>query len=142
LLCSHYLSDFLSGHTSTRCTCAKICHTIGNLVFLGFCCFSFQLKEMKWIGVKGPQSGVLTLFKLWTRGLIALDMEKIYRQKFKFWSPMCNVNNSLFILRDLPQQKNLRALCLGSSPNFICSHVSMEIFIFRKCEEIKRELFP
>jgi hypothetical protein len=34
------------------------------------------------------------------------------------------------ILRDLPQQKNPRVLCRGSSPNFICSHVPMEIFLF------------
>jgi hypothetical protein len=33
-------------------------------------------------------------------------------------------------LRDLPQQKNPKALWLGSSLNFICSHVPMEIFIF------------
>jgi hypothetical protein len=48
------------------------------------------------------------------------------------------------ILRDLPQQKNPKVLCLESSPNFICSHVPMEIFLFyekRKEEEIKRELF-
>ncbi len=44
------------------------------------------------------------------------------------------VNNSLFIsvciLRDLPQQKNPRVLCWGSSLNYICSHVPMEIFGF------------
>ncbi len=44
------------------------------------------------------------------------------------------INNSLFIslciLRDLPQQKNPRVVCQGSSPNFICSHVPMEIFVF------------
>jgi len=30
----------------------------------------------------------------------------------------------------LPQQKNPRVLSWGSSPNFICSHVPMEIFLF------------
>jgi hypothetical protein len=51
------------------------------------------------------------------------------------------------ILRDLPQQKkNPRALsCQGSSLNFMCSHVPMEIFLFlrneEKNKEIKRELF-
>jgi hypothetical protein len=30
----------------------------------------------------------------------------------------------------LPQQKKPRVLCWGSSPNFICSHVPMEIFLF------------
>jgi hypothetical protein len=44
------------------------------------------------------------------------------------------INNSLFIsvciLRDLPQQKNSRELCQGSSHNFICSHVLMKIFLF------------
>ncbi len=43
------------------------------------------------------------------------------------------VNTSLFIsmciLRDLPQQKNTRPLCWGSSPNFICSHIPMETFL-------------
>jgi len=29
----------------------------------------------------------------------------------------------------LPQQNNPRVLCWGSSPNFICSHVPMEIFL-------------
>jgi len=47
-----------------------------------------------------------------------------------------NLNNPLFIslciLRDIPQQKNPRALCQGSSPNFICSHLPMEIFLFKK----------
>ncbi len=41
------------------------------------------------------------------------------------------------ILRDLPQQKNPRALCQGSShpPQFcICSHVPMEIFLFSKTQ--------
>jgi hypothetical protein len=28
------------------------------------------------------------------------------------------------------QQKNPRELCQGSSPNFICSHVPMKIFLF------------
>jgi hypothetical protein len=37
------------------------------------------------------------------------------------------------ILRDLPQQKNPSALSLESSaPNFICSHIFMEIFVFYK----------
>jgi hypothetical protein len=44
------------------------------------------------------------------------------------------VNNSLFIsmciLREIPQTNNPRALCQGSSPNFICSHDPMEIFLF------------
>ncbi len=31
---------------------------------------------------------------------------------------------------DLPQAKNPRALCQGNSPNFICSHDPMEIFLF------------
>jgi hypothetical protein len=44
-------------------------------------------------------------------------------------------NNSLLIsmciLKDLPQQKNPRVLCnWGNSPNFICSHIPMEIFLF------------
>jgi len=34
------------------------------------------------------------------------------------------------ILRDLHQKKNPRALCPGSSPNFICSHTPIEIFLF------------
>jgi hypothetical protein len=57
-------------------------------------------------------------------------------------------NNSLFIsmciLRDLPQQKNPGALCPGSTPNFICSHVPGEILLFlmkrERSEEIKRVL--
>jgi hypothetical protein len=44
------------------------------------------------------------------------------------------VNNSLVIsiciFMDLPQQKNTRALCPRSSPNLICSHIPMEIFLF------------
>jgi len=36
------------------------------------------------------------------------------------------INNSPIF----PQQKNPRALCQGSSPNFKCSHISMEIFLF------------
>ncbi len=55
---------------------------------------------------------------------------------FSFKYLLGSVNNSLLIsmciLRDLPQQKNLRALCRGSSPNFICSHVPMEILGNRK----------
>jgi hypothetical protein len=47
-----------------------------------------------------------------------------------------NLNNALFIsmciLRDLPQQKNPRVLCRGSSPIFIYSHIHMEIFLFYK----------
>jgi hypothetical protein len=43
------------------------------------------------------------------------------------------INNShlisMCILRDLPHEKNPRPLCQGSSPNFICSHVPMEIFL-------------
>jgi len=48
------------------------------------------------------------------------------------------LNNSLFIsmcifLRDLSKQKNPRVLCRGEfSPNFICSHVPMEVFLFNK----------
>jgi len=34
------------------------------------------------------------------------------------------------ILRDFPQHKNPRALCRGGSPNFIRSHVPIEIFPF------------
>jgi hypothetical protein len=34
------------------------------------------------------------------------------------------------ILRDLPQQKNLRPMCWGRSPNFTCSHIPIEIFNF------------
>jgi hypothetical protein len=34
------------------------------------------------------------------------------------------------ILSDLPQQKNLRAFFQGNSPNLLCSHVPMEIFLF------------
>jgi hypothetical protein len=49
------------------------------------------------------------------------------------------------ILRDLPQQKNPRALCQGSSPNFVCSHVPMEIFLFykmrKKWENKKRVVY-
>jgi hypothetical protein len=45
-----------------------------------------------------------------------------------------NINNSLLIsmciLRELPHQKNPKVLCRGSSPNSICSHIPMEIFIF------------
>ncbi len=37
---------------------------------------------------------------------------------------------SMCILRDLPQQKKSRPLCCRSSPNFICSRVPMEIFLF------------
>jgi len=44
------------------------------------------------------------------------------------------INNSLFIsvciLRDLRKQKNSRQLCQGSFHNFICSHVSIEIFLY------------
>jgi len=43
-------------------------------------------------------------------------------------------NNSLLIsmciLKDLPQQKNPRVLCWGNSPNFISSHIPMEMFLF------------
>jgi hypothetical protein len=42
---------------------------------------------------------------------------------------------SMCILRNLPQQKNPRTLCWGSSPNFICFQVPMEIFLFREWEE-------
>jgi hypothetical protein len=35
-------------------------------------------------------------------------------------------------LRDLPQQKNLRGDMLGELPNFLCSQVPMEIFLFHK----------
>jgi hypothetical protein len=48
------------------------------------------------------------------------------------------------ILRDLPQQKNCKVLCRGSSTNFICSYNPMKIFLFYetgKKEEIRRELF-
>jgi hypothetical protein len=49
---------------------------------------------------------------------------------------MKTVNNSPFYFYVCfdgisPQQKNsTRALCQGNSPNFICSHVPMEIFLF------------
>jgi hypothetical protein len=36
------------------------------------------------------------------------------------------------ILRDLLKQKNPKPLCQGSSPNYICSHIPMEIFLFYK----------
>ncbi len=47
------------------------------------------------------------------------------------------VNNSLFfifmcILRNLPHQSNPRAINPRELPNFICSHVPMEIFLFDK----------
>ncbi len=45
------------------------------------------------------------------------------------------VNNSLFIslsiLRDLPHPNNPRPLCRGSSPNFMCCNVPMEMFLLR-----------
>jgi hypothetical protein len=49
---------------------------------------------------------------------------------------MCN-------LRDLPQQRNPRALCRGELPNVICSHVPMEIFLFYETgkKQKKRKLF-
>ncbi len=34
------------------------------------------------------------------------------------------------IFRDLPEQKNPSVLCRRSSPNFICCHVPMELFLF------------
>jgi hypothetical protein len=50
----------------------------------------------------------------------------------------------LCILRDFPQQKNPRVVCQGSSPNFICSHVPMEIFLFfmkvERSKEIKKRV--
>jgi len=48
------------------------------------------------------------------------------------------------ILRYLPQQKNPKVLCWGSSTNFICSYNPMKIFLFYETgrkEEIRRELF-
>ncbi len=39
---------------------------------------------------------------------------------------------SMCFLRDLPQQKNLRGDMLGELPNFLCSQVPMEIFLFHK----------
>ncbi len=56
---------------------------------------------------------------------------------------------SVCILRDLSQQKNPGALCLGSSPNFIWSHgfyFILFIYLFftrngKESEEIKRKLF-
>jgi len=52
------------------------------------------------------------------------------------------LNNSLFIsmciLRDLPQQKNPRALSGGSFPNFICSHVPMGIFLLYETGKKRR----
>jgi len=55
----------------------------------------------------------------------------------------CPLNNSLFIiylciLRDLPQQKNPRALCRGLSPNLIRSHVPMEIFLFYNVKRARK----
>jgi hypothetical protein len=53
-----------------------------------------------------------------------------------------NVNNSLLIstciLSDLPGHKNPIVLCWGSSHNFICSHVPMEIFNFYKMGKKQR----
>jgi hypothetical protein len=51
------------------------------------------------------------------------------------WGVALQANNSLLIsmciLKDLPQQKNPRVFfCWGNSPNFICSHIPMEIFLF------------
>jgi hypothetical protein len=45
------------------------------------------------------------------------------------------------VLRDLPQQ-NPRALCLGSSPKFICSHIPMELYFVNETgrEEIKKRV--
>jgi hypothetical protein len=46
------------------------------------------------------------------------------------------INNSLFIsmciLKDLIKEKNPRLLCQGNSPNFICLHDPIEIFLSYK----------
>jgi hypothetical protein len=57
--------------------------------------------------------------------------------KRKKSGPLHECIQNLYIMRDLPQQKNPRALCWQSSPNFICSHVPMEIFYFLQNEIIE-----
>jgi hypothetical protein len=56
-----------------------------------------------------------------------------------------NINNGLFnskcILRDLPQEKNLRVLFWGAPPMILCVPIMIRWKLFLFYKKIKRELF-